>query len=75
MHIQSIVNGEVRQDARGSDMINSVAVLIESDYLDYHLRSGRLHLDGHSGRLRHVHEAAIVPETRGRRDCARGDYR
>ena len=29
MHIQSIVNGEVRQDARGSDMINSVAVLIE----------------------------------------------
>lgn len=28
-HIQSIVNGEVRQDARGSDMINSVQVLIE----------------------------------------------
>jgi 2-keto-4-pentenoate hydratase/2-oxohepta-3-ene-1,7-dioic acid hydratase in catechol pathway len=28
-HIQSIVNGEVRQDARGADMINSVSVLIE----------------------------------------------
>jgi len=28
-HLQSLVNGELRQDARGSDMINSVAVLIE----------------------------------------------
>lgn len=28
-HIQSFVNGELRQDARGSDMINSVPVLIE----------------------------------------------
>ena len=29
VHIQSIVNGEIRQDAYGSDMINSVPVLIE----------------------------------------------
>jgi 2-keto-4-pentenoate hydratase/2-oxohepta-3-ene-1,7-dioic acid hydratase in catechol pathway len=28
-HIQAFVNGELRQDARGSDMINSVPVLIE----------------------------------------------
>lgn len=29
MHIQAIVNGELRQDATGDDMINSVQVLIE----------------------------------------------
>lgn len=29
VHIQSLVNGELRQDAYGSDMINSVSVLIE----------------------------------------------
>ncbi len=29
VHIQSLVNGELRQDAYGSDMINSVPVLIE----------------------------------------------
>jgi 2-keto-4-pentenoate hydratase/2-oxohepta-3-ene-1,7-dioic acid hydratase in catechol pathway len=29
VHIQSVVNGDIRQDARGSDMINSVQVLIE----------------------------------------------
>ncbi|HVZ15304.1 MAG TPA: fumarylacetoacetate hydrolase family protein [Bauldia sp.] len=29
VHIQSVVNGDLRQDARGSDMINSVPVLIE----------------------------------------------
>jgi 2-keto-4-pentenoate hydratase/2-oxohepta-3-ene-1,7-dioic acid hydratase in catechol pathway len=28
-HFQSIVNGEIRQEARGSDMINSVQALIE----------------------------------------------
>jgi 2-keto-4-pentenoate hydratase/2-oxohepta-3-ene-1,7-dioic acid hydratase in catechol pathway len=29
VHIQALVNGEIRQDAYGSDMINSVPVLIE----------------------------------------------
>ncbi len=29
MHIQAFVNDDLRQDARGTDMINSVAVLIE----------------------------------------------
>ncbi len=49
------------QFRRGADRV---------DHVDHHLRARRLYLDRNAGRMRHVHEAARLPEGGRRGDRA-----